>query len=110
MNLKDWRKQKGWRQEDLADKLGEPRPTFQSWETGRSAIPPAIQAKLRKMGYDGPWPQEEAKTAEGVTREEFADLKAALKAHVEYWRDGEERVLQKLMELGQRISQLEKRV
>lgn len=81
-NLKGWRKSKGWRQEDLADKLGEPRPTYQSWETGRTpTIPPEVQAKLRKLGYKGPWPVDESKSAPGgdyVTRAEFDELSADL--------------------------------
>jgi len=31
-NLKEWRKAKGWTQEDVADKIGEARPTFRAEE------------------------------------------------------------------------------
>ena len=76
MNLKEWRKSRAWRQEDLAEKLDEIRATYQSWESGRSAIPPAIQVKLRKLGYAGSWPREETRetaSSQGdfVSREDF---------------------------------------
>lgn len=87
--LGEWRKGKGWTQGDLADKIEEPRPTYQKWESGVSlGIPPEIQAKLRKAGYTGPWPQEEAKekarpqAGDYITREEFAELRGAVKAHI----------------------------
>lgn len=48
--------------------------------------------------------------ASQVSAQEIGDLKAALKAHIEYWRDGEERVLKRLAALDQRLAQLEKRL
>lgn len=59
-SLGKWRDAKEWTQGDLADKLAVPRPTFQKMESGVGPISPKIQAKIRKLGYDGPWPREEA--------------------------------------------------
>jgi transcriptional regulator with XRE-family HTH domain len=56
MNLREWRKMNGWRQEDVADKIGEPRPTYQAWESGRVSFPPAAQLKIRKLGFTGTFP------------------------------------------------------
>lgn len=105
-NLKDWRKSKGWRQEDLADKLGEPRPTYQSWETGRTpSIPPEVQGKLRKLGYKGPWPAQAAQDAVAepaapyVTEAQLAEWRG-------YWRAGMEAVLKRLDDLEDQVRKL----
>lgn len=94
MNLKEWRKLKGWRQEDLADKLGEPRPTYQGWESGRIPFPPQIKAKINKMGFEGEFPEpgkaisladlesirEEVRTQSAWVREELRKENTALAA------------------------------
>lgn len=64
-SLGKWRDAKDWTQADLADKLGVPRPTFQKMESGVGPIPPKVQAKIRKLDYNGPWPREEAQEAAG---------------------------------------------
>lgn len=58
-NLKEFRKSKGFSQEDLGRKLGlaEKWRNYPNWETGRAPFPPDIQAKLLKLGYDGPFPE-----------------------------------------------------
>lgn len=58
-NLKAWRKLVKLRQEDVADQLGEPRPTYQAWESGRAPFPPEVREKLRDLGYLGPFPEPE---------------------------------------------------
>lgn len=115
MNLRDWRKSKGWGQADLADKIGSNQKTYSAYETGRLPdIPPDIQARLRKLGYTGHWPREKAQDAAAggpapyVTREEFGELKGALKTHVEQWEKGQEKVLQRLEDALRRIEQLER--
>lgn len=94
MNLRDWRKEKGWTQGDLADKIGEPRPTFQKWEAGVSPTPPAAQAKIRKLGFSGDFPEpgrpitledlesirEEIRTQAAWVREELRKENVALAA------------------------------
>jgi transcriptional regulator with XRE-family HTH domain len=94
MNLKEWRKVKGWRQEDLADKIGEPRPTYQAWESGRTPFPPDVQAKIKKLGFPGEFPaplavitladlesiREEVRTQSAWVREELRKENAALAA------------------------------
>lgn len=63
-NLKDWRGGKGWTQGDLAEKIGSNQKSYSAYETGRTVLPGEVQAKLRKLGYTGPWPhQEEASEA-----------------------------------------------
>ena len=67
MDLKAWRKSKGWTQGALAEKIGAIQGTYGAYETGRISIPAPIQGKLRKLGYAGPWPaQEEAPQPAGV--------------------------------------------
>lgn len=112
MNLRDWRKSKNLTQGELGEKLGIGQNTYSAYETGRLAFPHALRVKLEKMGYKGPWPHEESAAPEKdrVTREEFLELRGQVKSFVQYWRDGEEKVLKELQELGQRIAQLEKRV
>lgn len=94
MNLKEWRRLKKWRQEDLADKLGEPRPTYQGWESGRVTFPPEIKAKIVKMGFTGEFPEpdqeitladlesirEEIRTQAAWVREEVRKENTALAA------------------------------
>lgn len=93
-NLREWRKSKGWRQEDLADKLGEPRGTYQAWESMRASFPPEVQAKIRKLGFAGPFPEpakeitladlesirEEIRTQAAWVREEIRKENTALAA------------------------------
>lgn len=81
MKLREWRKAKGLEQATLADKIGSNQKTYSAYETGRlKDIPPDIQAKIRKMGYTGPWPREEAQAAPAngqapyVTEKEFWKL------------------------------------
>jgi transcriptional regulator with XRE-family HTH domain len=113
MNLRDWRKSKGWDQAELAEKIGSNQKTYSAYETARlKDIPPEIQAKIRKLGYTGPWPRQESAAAPSIgyaTIEEVAELRGALKAHVEYWREGEGKVLLRLEELARRIEAIERR-
>lgn len=53
-----FRKGKGLSQEEFGKKLGLSQATYQSYESGRTSIPEDIQAKIRRMGYDGPWPKD----------------------------------------------------
>lgn len=71
-SLGKWRDGKEWTQGDLADKLAVPRPTFQKMESGVGPISTRVQAKIRKLGYDGPWPREEAQepAADFTSRED----------------------------------------
>lgn len=83
MNLKEWRKLKGWRQEDLADKLGEPRPTYQGWESGRITFPPAIAAKIKKLGFDGEFPEP----AKEITREDLESIREEIRTQAAWVRE-----------------------
>lgn len=107
MNLKEWRKTKGWRQEDLADKLGEPRPTYQAWESGRVTFPPAIKAKIEKMGFKGEWPDPGAE----LTRADLESLRDEVRTQSAWLREelrkdntGAAAVLQEILK---RLSALE---
>lgn len=77
MNLREWRRSKGWNQSDAAAKLRIAQNTYSAWETGRSEIPADGERDLRKMGYTGPLPRQEAPAAspaDYVTREDFWKL------------------------------------
>jgi transcriptional regulator with XRE-family HTH domain len=111
--LREWRRSKGWNQGEIAAKLRIAQNTYSAWETGRSEIPADGERDLRKLGFAGQLPRQDAAAsapAPYVTREELAELRGALKAHVEYWRTGEGKVLQRLEELAQRIEAIERRV
>lgn len=102
MNLKEWRKSKGWSQADLAEKLGGNQKTYGAYETGRNDIPHDVRAKLKKMGYTGPWPREEAPASAGgpyVTEAAFAEWRG-------YWRGGMEGVLERLKALEDQVQKL----
>lgn len=75
-NLGEWITRKWGDQDSLAEKLKVSRATVSAYKTGRINIPPKIQDQLRKMGYDGPWPRQEAQAAGArITREEFDRLR-----------------------------------
>ncbi len=103
-NLKNWRVGKGLTQGELADKVGSNQKSYSAYETGRTAVPGEIQAKLRKLGYSGPFPHEEKAKPEGdfITREEFAEWRG-------YWKAGTENLLERLEDLTRKVDQLEKR-
>jgi transcriptional regulator with XRE-family HTH domain len=67
--LREYRKNSGFTQEEFAEKLKENRATYQTYESGRTEIPIDVQNKLRKMGYTGPWPQEEKGSGYGAVPE-----------------------------------------
>jgi len=56
-NFESWMKEKWGNQSSLAQELGVNQNTVSSWKTGRSRIHPDFQAKLRALGYDGPFPE-----------------------------------------------------
>ncbi len=72
-SLSEFRKSKGFSQEEMGKKLGLSQATYQSYESGRTSIPEEIKAKIKRLGYDGPWPVREAKeaAAPGITPESF---------------------------------------
>lgn len=78
-----FRKGKGFSQEEFGKKLGLSQATYQSYESGRTSIPEDIQGKIRKMGYIGPWPQEEVKDAPPaaqVSEREIGKLEGRIEA------------------------------
>jgi transcriptional regulator with XRE-family HTH domain len=82
-NLKEWRKLNGWRQEDLADKLEEPRGTYQAWESARAAFPPEIQMKIRKLGYTGPFPEP----AQEITLSDLESIREEIRSQAVWLRE-----------------------
>jgi transcriptional regulator with XRE-family HTH domain len=69
-NLKEWRGSKGWTQGDLAEKIGSNQKSYSAYETGRTSLPGELQTKLRKLGYSGPWPHQEA-SVESISPDVF---------------------------------------
>jgi transcriptional regulator with XRE-family HTH domain len=116
LELGKWIRERHKSQAAFAKKLGVDPTRLSRWLNLSDGISADYQAAIRKLGYTGPWPAEEAEDAAAggpapyVTREELAELRGALKAHVEYWRTGEGKVLQRLEELAQRIEAIERRV
>lgn len=83
MDLKDWRKSKGLTQGELADKIGALPNTYQAYESARIGIPPDIQAKIRKMGYKGPWPEIGGE----VTRADLESLRSEVRTQAAWIRE-----------------------
>lgn len=83
MELRDWREAQGWTQNDLADKIGEPRPTYQKMESGVGPIRPTVEKKIRKLGFKGRLPRQEAQeeaTMPSGLAQEVAKLKGRVEA------------------------------
>jgi transcriptional regulator with XRE-family HTH domain len=75
VNLTKWRKEKGLTQGELAEKIQVNPKTYQAYETDRAAIPPEVQKRIRKLGYVGPWPEEEGGQA---TRDDLKALESLM--------------------------------
>lgn len=115
--LREIREALNLNQQEMGGLLGVKQSAYQRWETspssaaGRVGLEKALGIYRKRTGRD--WKPQDATSAGQVpyvTREEMAELRGALKAHVEYWRNGEGKVLQRLEELAQRIEAIERRV
>lgn len=104
MNLKEWRRSKGWNQGEIAAKLRIAQNTYSAWETGRSEIPADGERDLRKLGFAGLLPRQEAAPAGGpyVTEAQLAEWRG-------YWRAGMEGVLKRLDDLEDQVRKLRQR-
>ncbi len=79
--LGKWIKEKHRSQAAFAQKLGVDPTRLSRWLNLSDGISAEYQAKIRKLGYQGPWPADEAAPEpEGkpVTRAEFDELTADL--------------------------------
>lgn len=76
-DLKNWRISKGLSQSEIADKVGSNQKSYSAYETGRTKVPGEVQAKLKKLGFPGPFPHEKTDSAE-VSRDELDALRADL--------------------------------
>lgn len=113
-SLGKWIREKWKTQIAFSEKLGVHQARVSKWLSGIDGISDEYQEKIRKMGYKGPWPQEEAKEVSApaggpyATASDLAELKGAVRAHVEQWERGQEKVLQRLEDALRRIEQLER--
>lgn len=110
-NLGEWIKATYGDQGGLAEALVPPvaKNTVSSWKTGRNGIPPDYQKQIRKLGFKGLWPSQEAQESAAapggpyVTREELAELRGRLEGRIEVL----ERALERLGE-GVRLLAIER--
>lgn len=60
----------------MAAKVGVNDKTYGAYEVGRNDIPHDVQGRLRKVGFTGPWPREEAQAPSGdfTPREDYWKL------------------------------------
>lgn len=79
--LRKFRKDKGLTQEQFAELIGEPRGTYQAYESGRSAIPAPVQAKIKAEGFTEEFP--EAGAAE-ITPDDLQALGRDLARKIDY--------------------------
>jgi len=63
LNLGNWIREKWGSQVAFAEKLGVQQSRVSKWLSGREGVSQDYQGKIRKLGYSGPWPREEAKEA-----------------------------------------------
>jgi hypothetical protein len=113
-NLGEWIKSRYGDQGGLAAKLKPPvaKNTVSSWKTGRNGIPPEYKKQMRALGFSGPWPQEEAQgpatdvTPSGITREEFAEERGALRAEIRLLREALEKMGEGVRELAIQVREL----
>lgn len=59
-NLGEWIREKWKTQAVFAEKLGVTQGRVSKWLTAAEGVSADYQAKIRKLGYQGPWPAEEA--------------------------------------------------
>jgi hypothetical protein len=108
--LGKWIKERYGSQVAFSDKMGVHPTRVSKWLKAQDGISSDYQAAIRKLGYVGPWPAEEAQDqaaggpAPYVTREELAELRGALRAHIEQWERGQEKVLRRLEALARKLS------
>jgi hypothetical protein len=101
-SLREFRKFKQLSQEDFGRKigLGEKWRNYPNWETGRAPFPPDVQAKIVKLGYDGPFPEVGAE----VTRE---DLQALGRDLVRVMDQSEGRLSKEIQSLGAVLARIQ---
>lgn len=84
MNLGKWITDTYKRKGDFAAKIGADPTLISRWMRG-AGISEEYQAKIRKLGYKGPWPAEEAQEARqpspaaGVSRDDLVGLEREVK-------------------------------
>lgn len=116
LELGKWIREKHKSQAAFAKKLGVDPTRLSRWLNLSDGISEVYKLKIQKMGYSGPWPEDEAQEATAPAGETYAtasalaELRGALKAHVEYWREGEGKVLLRLEELARKIEAIERRL
>ena len=104
-NLGKWIKGKYRSQAAFAQKLGVDPTRLSRWLNLADGISDEYQAKIRKLGYSGPWPDEESQEAPApaggpyVTEKDFAEWRG-------YWRGGMEGVLERLKALEDQVRTL----
>lgn len=99
INLGKWIRSKYGSQAQFADKIGAHATMVSRW-MGGAGISEEYQAKIRKLGYSGPWPEDVKDSAgEALTREEFAEWRG-------YWKGGMEGVLARLEALEDQVRKL----
>lgn len=81
--LGKWIREKWKSQVAFSTKLGVNQARVSKWLSLTEGVSPDYQAKIRKMGYTGPWPREEAKEAAapaGVSEREIGKLEGRIEA------------------------------
>lgn len=112
--LKEIRKALSLNQEEMGDLFGVKQGVYQRWEvapeseSAKSALEKAKEFYQKKNRR--PWESRKSNPIESPLQAEIIEVRAALKAHIGYWERGEEKVLRRLEDAHQRISQLEKQV
>jgi transcriptional regulator with XRE-family HTH domain len=101
-SLEDWIDKKWITQGALGEKLGVASNTVSQWVSGKSRIKPPMQAKIRALGFDGPFPEGRQE----VTQEDLQALGRDLQRVVGY---AHEDLKQDILTLGAAVQELLKR-
>jgi hypothetical protein len=89
----------------FAKKLGVDPTRLSRWMNLSDGISDDYQQKIRDLKYDGPWPQEEAKATPAQAPGPYV-TEAAFEVWRQYWREGEERILNRLKTLEDQVQKL----
>ena len=114
-NLGRWIRDKYRSQAKFAEKLGVDPTRLSRWMNLSDGISDEYQAKIRKLGYTGPWPNEEAQESPAlaggpyVTEKAFEDVPGRLKRLEEDSR-AVLPLVQAVRDLDARVRELEKRL
>lgn len=115
LNLGEWIREKHKSQRAFAEKLGVDATRLSRWLNLSDGISEDYKAKIRKLGYTGPWPSEEAQESPApaggpyVTEKDFAHENGRLTGRIEVLERAFEKLGEAVRELALREEERRRR-